>query len=78
MTSTIQRDRTTWLAYAMLAFYAYCLNSLGPLTPFLKSELDISYSVSSLHFTAFAIGIIGAARCPVRFPSRKACICCVK
>lgn len=60
MTSTIQRDRTTWLAYAMLAFYAYCLNSLGPLTPFLKSELDISYSVSSLHFTAFAIGIIGA------------------
>ncbi len=60
MAQSLHRDRTTWLAYFMLAFFAYCLNSLGPMTPFLKSELNISYAVSSLHFTAFAIGIIGA------------------
>ncbi len=60
MKHTLTRDRTTWLAYSMLAFYGYCLNSLGPITPFLKSELGVSYTISSLHFTAFAVGILGA------------------
>ncbi|HEX5944099.1 MAG TPA: MFS transporter, partial [Anaerolineales bacterium] len=39
-------------------FYAYFLNVLGPITPFLKDELQLSYTVSSFHFTAFAIGIL--------------------
>ena len=60
MKVTLTRDRTTWLAYLMLAYFGYCLNSLGPITPFLKSELGVSYTVSSLHFTAFALGILGA------------------
>ncbi len=60
MTSTLIRDRATWLVYGMLTIYGYCLNSLGPITPFLKSELNISYTISSLHFTAFALGILGA------------------
>jgi fucose permease len=58
MTPTFQRDRFTWLAYLSLAFYAYFLNVLGPITPFLKEELRLSYTVSSLHFTAFAVGIL--------------------
>ena len=58
MTQTFQRDRFTWLAYALLAFYGYFLNILGPITPFLKEELGLSYTVSSLHFTAFAIGML--------------------
>ncbi len=58
MTQTFQRDRFTWLAYLMLAFYGYFLNILGPITPFLKDELKLSYTVSSLHFTAFAVGIL--------------------
>lgn len=57
-TQTFHRDRFTWLAYLLLAFYGYFLNILGPITPFLKSELDLSYTVSSLHFTAFAIGML--------------------
>src|SRR5512135_843476 len=44
--------------YLALAFYAYFLNILGPITPFLKNELSLSYTVSSLHFTGFALGII--------------------
>src|SRR5512134_3785675 len=55
---TFHRDRLTWLAYLSLAFYAYFLNVLGPITPFLKEELQLSYTVSSLHFTAFAVGIL--------------------
>lgn len=58
MQQTFQRDRFTWLAYLSLAFYGYFLNVLGPITPFLKEELQLNYTVSSLHFTAFAIGIL--------------------
>ena len=56
----MSRDRVTWLAYLMLAFYGYFLNIFGPITPYLKSELKLSYTVSSLHFSAFALGMIGA------------------
>jgi MFS family permease len=58
MPQTFHRDRFTWLIYLFLAFYGYCLNVLGPITPFLKDELGLSYTVSSLHFTAFAVGIL--------------------
>ncbi len=58
MARTFYRDRFTWLAYLSLAFYAYFLNVLGPITPFLKEELQLSYTLSSLHFTAFAVGIL--------------------
>jgi fucose permease len=58
MHQTFHRDRFTWLAYLSLAFYAYFLNVLGPITPFLKDELRLSYTVSSFHFTAFAVGIL--------------------
>jgi fucose permease len=58
MPQTFHRDHFTWLAYLSLAFYAYFLNVLGPITPFLKEELRLSYTVSSFHFTAFAVGIL--------------------
>jgi fucose permease len=58
MHQPFHRDRSTWLAYLSLAFYAYFLNVLGPITPFLKEELQLSYTVSSFHFTAFAVGIL--------------------
>ncbi len=52
------RNRFTWLAYLLLAFYGYFLNIYGPITPYLKDELGLSYTISSLHFTAFAVGIL--------------------
>ena len=58
MQQTFHRDRFTWLAYLSLAVYGYFLNGLGPITPFLKEELHLSYTVSSFHFTAFAVGIL--------------------
>ncbi len=58
MTERFVRDHITWLAYLMLALYGYFLNAFGPITPFLKDELHLSYTVSSLHFTAFAAGIL--------------------
>lgn len=58
MQRIFHRDRFTWLAYFALAFYGYFLNVLGPITPFLKDELRLTYTISSLHFTAFAVGIL--------------------
>ena len=58
MSSTFHRVRFTWLAYLMLAFFAYYLNILGPIAPFLKDELGLDYTVSSLHYTAFALGFL--------------------
>jgi fucose permease len=58
LTHTFHRDRPTWLAYGFLAFYSYFINGLGPITPFLKDELGLSYTVSSLHFSAFAAGML--------------------
>jgi len=58
MAEGFHRDGITWLAYLMLALYGYFLNAFGPITPFLKDELHLSYTLSSLHFTAFAVGIL--------------------
>ncbi len=58
MDGPLRRDGVTWLAYLMLALYGYFLNAFGPITPFLKAELQLTYTHSSLHFTAFAAGIL--------------------
>jgi fucose permease len=54
------RDRFTWLAYFMLAFYAYLQSTLGPLIPFLRDELHMNYTISGLHLSAFALGMMMA------------------
>ena len=74
MTRAYHRDRLTWLAFLMMAFFSYFINVLGPITPFLKNELSLSYAVSSLHFSAFAVGIlvIGlAGHGPIRWLGRR-------
>jgi len=48
------------MAYFMLAYYAFLLATLGPLMPFLRSELNLNYTVAGLHLSAFALGMIGA------------------
>ncbi len=60
MPHTFTRSRATWLIYLLLGFYAYCLNIFGPITPFLKNELNLTYTVSSFHFSAFALGMIAS------------------
>ncbi|MDQ2655006.1 MAG: MFS transporter [Chloroflexota bacterium] len=53
-----RRDALTWLMYGMLGVYNYLLSGLGPLMPSLRQELHLSYTVTSLHFSAWAIGMI--------------------
>ncbi len=53
-----RRDALTWLMYGMLGVYNYLLSGLGPLMPSLRQELQLSYTVTSLHFSAWAAGMI--------------------
>lgn len=56
--SDIHRDGMTWLMYLMLGYYAFVINQLGPIVPFVRGELGLSYTVSSFHFSAFAVGML--------------------
>ncbi|HEY9788916.1 MAG TPA: MFS transporter [Candidatus Obscuribacterales bacterium] len=50
------RDGVTWLGYILLAAPSYTLGAFGPFMPFLRSELDLSYTIAALHVTAWAVG----------------------
>lgn len=50
------RYRVTWATYGLVGYFAYLETVLGPLMPFLRAEQGLSYTVASLHFSAFAMG----------------------
>src|SRR5918998_357986 len=51
-----RRDRLTWLAYVMLAWFAYLQAAPGLVIAHLRDELQLSYSTGGLHVAAFAAG----------------------
>jgi hypothetical protein len=51
------RDELTWLAFGLLGFYNCLLSGLGPLMPSLREELGLCYTIASVHFSAFAVGL---------------------
>jgi len=56
MTGTFRRDRLTWIAYVVLAWFAYLQAAPGLVIVHLRDELDLSYSTGGLHVAAFAAG----------------------
>jgi MFS family permease len=56
MTEGFRRDRLTWIAYLMLAWFAYLQAAPGLVIVHLRNELDLSYSTGGLHVAAFAAG----------------------
>lgn len=52
------RDRFTWLMYLCLGYFAYLQTVPGPTVPFLRDELNMNYTVTGLHLTAFALGML--------------------
>ena len=59
-----RRDRLTWVAYVMLAWFAYLQAAPGLVIGHLRDELDLSYSVGGLHVAAFAAGAMVAGVSP--------------
>ncbi len=62
-----RRDRLTWLAYVVLAWFAYLQAAPGLVIVHLRAELDLSYSTGGLHVAAFAAGsmVAGAVAAPL-------------
>jgi MFS family permease len=56
MSQGFRRDRLTWLAYVVLAWFAYLQAAPGLVIVHLRDELDLSYSTGGLHVAAFAAG----------------------
>src|SRR3954447_6562944 len=54
--TAFRRDRLTWLAYLVLAWFAYLQAAPGLVIGHLREELDLSYSTGGLHVAAFAAG----------------------
>lgn len=52
-----KRDKFTWLSYGLMGYYSYLLAILGPVIAFLVIEFGLDYTTSSLHFSAFALGM---------------------
>lgn len=52
------RDRLTWLTYTMLAYIVFVQSMLGPLIPFLRSELRLNYTLGGFFPAALATGLI--------------------
>lgn len=55
-----RRSSLTWLLYGLLGWYAYMQGAINPLMPLLRRDLDLSFTLSSLHPSAFALGMISA------------------
>jgi fucose permease len=55
-----RRDRLTWIAYALLAWFAFLQAASGLVIVHLRDELDLSYSTGGLHVAAFAAGSVVA------------------
>ena len=60
MTSSFRRDRLTWVAYILLAWFAYLQAAPGLVVAHLRAELELSYSWGGLHVAGFAAGSIAA------------------
>ena len=46
------------MTYGLVGYFAFMETVLGPIMPFLRSELDLDYTTASLHFSAFALGAV--------------------
>lgn len=54
------RDRFIWIYYGIVGLQCSIMAMLGPIMPFLKSELSMSYQLAGLHFSAIALGTVVA------------------
>lgn len=57
----LRRGGATWLSYGLLGYYAFMLNVLGPVLPFLRAEHGLSATLSSLHASMLAVGMLLAS-----------------
>lgn len=58
ISNQFNRDRLTWMAYAMLAYVGFNQAILGPIMPSLRIDLGLSYTQGGYLSGALALGLI--------------------
>lgn len=53
-----KRTTLVWTLYLLLGLYAFVVNMIGPLIPYLRREFQLDYTFAALHMSAFAVGMI--------------------
>lgn len=56
--SAFVRDRTTYVAYAILGVFGYAIYALGPTIAHMRDEEHLSHTVASLYGTLFFTGLL--------------------
>jgi len=46
------------MSFALLGYYNFCTASLGPIMPFLRMDLGLSYTIGALHFSMMAAAVL--------------------
>lgn len=55
-----RRDAATWTAYGLLALLTLQIGLVGPIMPYLRAEMGLTYAEGALHTSAFAIGMMAS------------------
>ena len=53
-----ERTPKALLIYLILGIYAYLMNVPGPIIGYLRQQFQMNYTLASLHFSAFAAGMV--------------------
>lgn len=60
MTTQLHRDKTTWISYLQVSFFAWFIFSFGAFLPFIRDELKLTATVASLHSATMAVGSVSS------------------
>lgn len=58
--SPFNRDAATWTAYGLITLLTLQVALVGPVMPYLRAEMGLSYAEGALHTSAFALGMMGS------------------
>jgi fucose permease len=64
------RDRLQWLGYLLVGIYCFLIAAFGPIMPMLAHERNYDYTLTSYHFSAYALGVLLAGLSGDKFMSR--------
>lgn len=64
------RDRLQWLGYILIGIYCFLIAAFGPVMPMLAHEGNYDYTLTSYHFSAYALGVLIAGSSGDKFMAR--------
>jgi MFS family permease len=64
------RDRLQWLGYLLVGIYCFLIAAFGPIMPMVAHERNYDYTLTSYHFSGYALGVLIAGMSGDKFMGR--------